>query len=259
MPARTGIGTISPSEQAIFDALQGAGVAEHGEAVLILAADGIEFGNGLGGDAHVVAVENLVEGVVDHQVIDLADPGEFHAVAPAGLGQGHGHHAHVFLTAGQHHLCLSGHDRLGAKRDGLEAGAADLVDGEGGGFLGDSGLDHGLAGRVLALAGLEDVAHDDLINGDLSGGGIPGVIFFFQFDLALILELDRCHCPHSRTCGRPESSFAQGLAHDGCSQGDNRRTFQAAAKGADRCPASAYNYNLVHRSLAPLFLLAHCG
>ncbi|OBX38278.1 hypothetical protein A8U91_02673 [Halomonas elongata] len=51
---------------------------------------------------------------------------------------------------------------------GLEAGAADLVDGHGGHGLGQSGLDGRLAGRILAGAGCQHLTEQDFIH--LVGG-----------------------------------------------------------------------------------------
>ena len=48
----------------------------------------------------LVAIKNFIQGVVDHQVVNFSDPCQFHAVAPASLGQGHRDHAHVFLATG---------------------------------------------------------------------------------------------------------------------------------------------------------------
>ena len=53
-----------------------------------------------------------------------------------------------------------------AERDRAQAGAAELVDAPGRAFDRDAGGDRGLAGRVLALTGGQDLAHDDL--GDLA-------------------------------------------------------------------------------------------
>ena len=57
--------------------------------------------------------------------------------------------------------------RLIAERDRAQAGAAQLVDAPGRAFHRNAGGDRGLAGRVLALAGGQDLAHDDL--GDAAG------------------------------------------------------------------------------------------
>ena len=49
-------------------------------------------------------------------------------------------------------------------RDGAQARAAELVEAPGGLLLRDAGRHGGLPGRVLALAGREDLAEDDLVH-----------------------------------------------------------------------------------------------
>ncbi len=48
-------------------------MAQHTELVLVLAADSIQFGNIFGGYAHMVAIEDLIECIEDHQVGDLTN------------------------------------------------------------------------------------------------------------------------------------------------------------------------------------------
>ena len=55
-------------------------------------------------------------------------------------------------------------DLLHAERDGAQARAADLVEAPGGRLLRHAGVDRGLAGRVLALAGGQHLAEDDLVD-----------------------------------------------------------------------------------------------
>ena len=71
-------------------------------------------------------------------------------------------HAHRFLAAGDHDLAVAVEDRLIAERDRAQAGAAELVDAPGRALDRDAGGDRGLAGRVLALPGGQDLAQDDL-------------------------------------------------------------------------------------------------
>ena len=58
----------------------------------------------------------------------------------------------------------------GGEHDRLEARAADAVDRRGAGRVREPGLQRGLAGRRLADAGLEDLAHQHVV--DLDGRGI---------------------------------------------------------------------------------------
>jgi hypothetical protein len=70
--------------------------------------------------------------------------------------------AHALLTAGDDDLAVAVADRLIAEGDGAQPRAAELVDAIGGDLERDTGADRGLPRRVLALAGGEDLAHDDL-------------------------------------------------------------------------------------------------
>ena len=72
-----------------------------------------------------------------------------------------GHRLHA---AGDDDLELAGADELVGQRDGVEAGQADLVDRQRGDVHRDAALDGGLARRDLARAGLDDVAHDHVVD-----------------------------------------------------------------------------------------------
>ena len=71
-------------------------------------------------------------------------------------------HAHRLLTAGDHDVAVAVEDGLIAERDRAKAGAAELVHAPRGALHRDAGRNRGLAGRVLALTGGQDLAHDDL-------------------------------------------------------------------------------------------------
>ena len=75
-----------------------------------------------------------------------------------------GRAAHRFLAAGGDDLGIAREDLLHAERHGAKPRAAQLVDAPGGGFLGNAGVDGGLAGRVLALSGSEDLAEDHVVH-----------------------------------------------------------------------------------------------
>ncbi|MNX55766.1 hypothetical protein D3C86_865390 [compost metagenome] len=139
-----------------------------GEGILLLAGDAVALSDVLGGDAHVIVVEGIGEAIMDHRVDHLNGS---HAGAPAGVGHEVRGRGHVLHAAGDDDVGVSEQDGLDAEVHRLEARTADLVDGEGGHFGGDSPLDGGLTGRALAETGLQDVAHDDfvhLIGGDAS-------------------------------------------------------------------------------------------
>ena len=61
-------------------------------------------------------------------------------------------------------VALAGTDQLVGQVDGVQARQADLVDGDGGHVHRDAALDRGLAGGDLAGAGLEDLAHDHVVD-----------------------------------------------------------------------------------------------
>ena len=73
-----------------------------------------------------------------------------------------GGEAHALLAAGDDDLVVTGHDGLSRQHHGLEAGAADLVDGHGRHALRQAGLDDRLTRRVLAAASGEHLTEDDL-------------------------------------------------------------------------------------------------
>jgi hypothetical protein len=73
-----------------------------------------------------------------------------------------GAQAHVLLAAGDHDLAVAVAHGLRSQHHGLQARAADLVDGHRRHGLGQAGLDDRLARRVLADAGLQHLAQDDL-------------------------------------------------------------------------------------------------
>ncbi|CRP52210.1 hypothetical protein PAERUG_P5_London_26_VIM_2_01_09_02983 [Pseudomonas aeruginosa] len=135
-----------------------------GEGVLLLAGQAVLLRQVLGGDAHVVVVEGVPQAVLDHAVDQLRMA---HAQAGAGAGHDVGRQAHVLLAAGDDHLGVAAADRLGAQVQGLEAGAADLVQGHGRHADRQAGLDRRLARRVLPGPGGEHLAEDDFV--DLAG------------------------------------------------------------------------------------------
>ncbi len=71
-------------------------------------------------------------------------------------------------------------------RDGAQAGAADLVQAPGGGFLRHAGVDGGLARRVLALAGRQHLAEDHLV--DFTGLDASARQHFLDHDAAEVMR-----------------------------------------------------------------------
>ena len=132
-----------------------------GELVLRLARD-VRFLRGVFGvAAHVHVVERAPEPVFDHAVDDRLIAG-FHAAAhPVDVERGVGHR---FLSSGDQHLLVARLDRLRGEHDGLESGAAHLVDGHRRHDAGDARLDRRLARRRLPEPPWNDVAHDDFVD-----------------------------------------------------------------------------------------------
>ncbi|MCY1416646.1 hypothetical protein D9M71_321620 [compost metagenome] len=147
-------------EAAGLDGFGGLALRFGGEGVLLLAADAVLLHQVLGGDAHVVVVEGIPQAVVDHAVDHL---GVAHAQAGAGAGHDVGRQAHAFLAAGDDRLGVAAADRLGRQVQGLEAGAADLVDGHRRYADRQAGLDRGLARGVLAGACGKGLAEDHFV------------------------------------------------------------------------------------------------
>ena len=149
--------------------LRGLGLVLRGdrELVLLRAGDLPLAGDVLGGVAHVVAVEGVPQAVLDHGV-DHLEVAHLHAVAQMRAVR---RLAHGFLAAGHHDLGIAVEDGLVAERDRAQARAAELVDAPGRALDRDAGGDRGLARRVLALAGGQDLAQDDL--GDLRPPSTP--------------------------------------------------------------------------------------
>ena len=117
-------------------------------------------GDVLGRVAHVVAVEGVPQAVLDHGV-DHREVAHLHAAAEMRAVR---RHRHRFLPAGDDDVGVAGGDLLHAERDGAQPRAAELVQAPGGGLLRQAGADRRLAGRVLALAGGQDLAEDDLVD-----------------------------------------------------------------------------------------------
>ena len=123
-----------------------------GEGEIPRARDGAE-------DGRLLAV------VLFHQHLDLGldvEGGERVPQFPVGL---------FGRQAGHRDLDVAGRDALRREHDRLEAGAAHLVDRQRGDVLAEAALERRLPGRVLAVARLDDVAHDALVDG---GGIDPG-------------------------------------------------------------------------------------
>ena len=161
-------------ELALGDGGGGTGLAAQGQLILHLAGDAVLFGHVLGGDAHVAVVERIPQAVVDHHV---GHGGVVHAGAPAGGIDGVGSHAHALHTAGHNALSLAGHNGAVSDGNAVQTGATHLVQGGGGGLDGQTGLQGGLTGGVLAQTSLQHVAEEQLVDlGGLDAAALQGFL-----------------------------------------------------------------------------------
>ena len=111
--------------------------------------------------AHVLLGEGRPQAVVHHRIDHL---GVAQAGAEARLRdeiRGLGHRLHA---AGHDDLDLAGADELVGQGDRIEAGQAHLIDGDGRHLLRDATFDGRLTGCDLARAGLQDLAHDHVVD-----------------------------------------------------------------------------------------------
>ncbi|MNS67967.1 hypothetical protein D3C72_1012310 [compost metagenome] len=143
------------------------------QGVLHFAGDAVARGDVLGGDAHVDAMEGVMQDA-EHVVDDL---GVAHARTPTG-----GRHqvratAHGFGTGTDDDVGIAEHQGLGGVDDRLQARTAQAVDVVGRGFLRDAGVHRRDAGDVgIAGFGRDHVAHHQMANerrvhgGSLQGG-----------------------------------------------------------------------------------------
>ena len=183
------------------------------ERVLLLAGgDRVARVVVLGRDAHRDLVERAGERVEGHRV-DQRDVAVLEALAR--LRQQVRRLGHRLHAAGDDDLELAGTDELVGQRDRVEAGQADLVDGQRRDVHRDAALDRGLAGGDLAGAGLDDLAHDHVV--DLVGRDAGALERGLDRDAAEVgggEVLERAEQPAHRGTGTRDDDGRSG-AHDG--------------------------------------------
>ena len=81
----------------------------------------------------------------------------------------HGDHAHGFHTTGDRAVDGTYHDALTGSGDGLQAGGAEPIDGDGGGLVRKARVEADHSGDVEALLGLRHRASNHEV---IDGGGI---------------------------------------------------------------------------------------
>ena len=120
--------------------------------------------------------------------------------------------AHALLSAGDDDLGIAVADRLIAEGDGAQPEPQSWFDAVGGDLERDTGADRGLPRRVLAFAGGEDLAHDDLRH-------------LFRLDMGA----------------------AQGFDDRDLAELVRRQAGEAAVEGPDRGPRRARNDDIGHQ------------
>ena len=137
-------------------------MAACGELVLLLAGHGsLAVVGRLGQATHALRGEHVGEGVVVH-VVAQRDVAVLEPVAA--LLEQVRRVGHRLLAAGDDDLELTCADELVGERDGVDAGEADLVDAQRRDVHGDAGLDGCLPCGDLPLTGVEDLAHDHVVD-----------------------------------------------------------------------------------------------
>ncbi len=130
------------------------------EMILLVAGDAKLFGDDLGFVAHVDVFEGAPQAVM-HDGIDHF--GVAHAIAGARLRQQVGRIAHALHATRDECLRIACANGLGRQHHRFQTGAADLVDGKSGDFIGQTGMNGGLPRWSLPDTRGDDVAHDHFI------------------------------------------------------------------------------------------------
>ncbi len=190
------------------------------KGVLVLATDPILDGDTLGVGAHVAVLDRAPQAVGYGRVDELAvaEP-----IAEAGIRQEVRRAVHRLHPAGDRDLGIAGANLGGREHDRLHPRAADPVDRRGARRIGEAGAECRLPGWGLSGSGLEDLAHEDLVDGRTLGESRP---------------LDR------------------GSDRD-AAELDRRRAGQRATELADRRPCGADEIDVTTRT-GGAGVLAHC-
>ena len=142
-------------------------VARQRERVLVLAAHGVADRDALGVRAHVAVLDRAPQAVVHGRVDELAV-----AEAVAEAAPWRNRYGAWFIDSMPPATTSSaspGADLGGGQHDRLEPRAADAIDRRGRRAVRQTGLERRLAGRCLADARLEDLAHQDFVDGGRRG------------------------------------------------------------------------------------------
>ena len=99
--------------------------------------------------------------VLDHSINDLIMA---HSMTPSGMGEYERGLAHVLHAPGDNDICIPGFYPLGSHDYRFHARSANLVDRGFRDVLAYPRPQRGLASRILAQPGLQNIAHDHLIS-----------------------------------------------------------------------------------------------
>src|SRR5699024_7605113 len=114
-----------------------------------------------GGHTHMVVVEGVPKGVVDHGIDEYLI---VHSCAPTRFVYEEGSAGHGFRTAGKDDVRISRLNHLSGEGNRAQTGSADLVDGHSGKGDGATGADDDLTRHILAESRLNNIADDGFID-----------------------------------------------------------------------------------------------
>ncbi len=106
----------------------------------------------------MIIIECIPEGILDHGVDQLA---VVHSVTITALHDCIGSHGHVFHTACDYDIRIACNDHICCHVDTVQTGTAYDIDGNSRDFHRKTGLDGSLSCHVLALACLDNTAHQN--------------------------------------------------------------------------------------------------
>ncbi len=230
----TWMGSDLVREPAFAARVRGLAMALDRVRVLVGARHPVDLGDDFAGHPHVAVFERAPEAVVDDRVDNGAVT---HAQAFADARQEIRRVAHRLHAARDRDVDVAGGNALGGQHDGLQSGAADLVDGEGGDALVQAAVERGLTSGILTVPRLEDVAHDALVH---DRGIDPGAHHRLTHDMSAELSglevFQRAEkFPRRGSCGGDDNAVVHRSKCQGCQRAKSARVPASAV-----CVASAF-------------------
>ena len=183
----------------------------------------------------MIAMERVPQPVLEHRV-DEFQSAHFGAVAQM---RGMGGQAHTLHPARGDDGAFAGADLLGAQSDGAEAGAADLVDAEGGVGVRHAGGAGRLPGRILSATGGQNLAKYHLVHLPAfdPGAGESGA----QGDGTQFMRGKGAECAVEAADRCPRGGDDDDVVHDGALPmgGPSRQDFECSAASHNQKGATA--------------------